>query len=136
MNTKATTMARIVERQFFGGSMRFHILQLARRDKVFGMGLIEELRRHGYRLSPGTVYPLLHGLERDGYLRSSVEIVAGRQRRLYLATSVGKSALRLSRRGIVGLMHELKNGSTKGRRLERHKRESLPGKEKAARTPA
>ena len=38
---------------------------------VFGLGMIEELARHGYRISPGSLYPLLHGLERKGYLRST-----------------------------------------------------------------
>jgi PadR family transcriptional regulator PadR len=53
--------------------IRLHILYHAARAPVFGLGIIEELARHGYKLSPGTLYPLLHGMERKGYLRSAVK---------------------------------------------------------------
>jgi DNA-binding PadR family transcriptional regulator len=62
-------MATQVERDFFGGSIRLHILHHAASGEVFGQGLIDELQHHGYRLSPGTLYPILHALERGGYLR-------------------------------------------------------------------
>ena len=35
--------------------------------------MIDELGRHGYRLSPGTLYPMLHPIERKGYLVSRVQ---------------------------------------------------------------
>lgn len=35
---------------------------------MYGLALIAELRRHGYELSPGTLYPVLHQLEGAGYL--------------------------------------------------------------------
>ena len=54
----------------YSGLIRLHILHHASKEPIFGLGIIEELGRHGYRLSPGTLYPLLHGLEREGYLRS------------------------------------------------------------------
>ena len=118
MNAKADAMARIVERQFFAASIRLHILQQAGRGKVFGVGLIEELRRQGYRLSPGTLYPLLHSLEQNGYLRSSVQIIGGRQCRFYVATSTGNSALHRSRPRIVALMRQLCENDSAGRRLK------------------
>lgn len=107
MKASPDAMARTVEREFFGGSIRLHILHHAGRAPVFGAGLIEELRRHGYRVSPGTLYPILHTLERNGYLKSRVEIVGGKRRRSYVATTVGKSALRLSRPRILELVREL-----------------------------
>jgi PadR family transcriptional regulator len=44
----------------------------AAREALVGFWMIEELRRHGYEMSPGTIYPLLHSLEKKGYL--SVEV--------------------------------------------------------------
>lgn len=55
--------------------------------------MMEELTHHGYRIGPGTLYPLLHGLERSGLLKSSLKIVDGRKRRVYKITSAGKKAL-------------------------------------------
>ncbi len=54
----------------YSGLIRLHILHHASKEPIFGLGIIEELGRHGYRLSAGTLYPLLHGLEREGHLRS------------------------------------------------------------------
>jgi DNA-binding PadR family transcriptional regulator len=69
--------------------------------------MIEELRRHGYRLSAGTLYPLLHGLETRGYL-SSREVRSGRSiRRVYRATPNGRKALALVREKVKELVGEL-----------------------------
>ncbi|HEU5450533.1 MAG TPA: helix-turn-helix transcriptional regulator, partial [Terriglobales bacterium] len=47
----------------YSGLIRLHILHHACHEPIFGLGMIEELARHGYKLSAGTMYPLLHGLE-------------------------------------------------------------------------
>jgi len=91
----------------YSGLIRLHILHHAAKDPIFGLGIIEELARHGYRLSAGTLYPILHGLERDGYLRS-VEKRKGRiGRRLYRATSEGREFLRDARSKVRELFAEL-----------------------------
>jgi DNA-binding PadR family transcriptional regulator len=54
---------------------------------------MEELRRHGYEISPGTLYPMLHGLEKKGYLQSTKERVGKTMRRIYTITSTGEMAL-------------------------------------------
>jgi PadR family transcriptional regulator len=69
--------------------------------------MIEELARHGYRLSPGTLYPLLTGLEQKGLLRSSRRSVQGRFRRVYRATPAGRRALRAAKRRVKELFGEL-----------------------------
>ncbi len=69
--------------------------------------MIEELARHGYRLSPGTLYPLLEGLERKGLLRSSRQFVQGRFRRVYRATPAGRRALRAAKQRVKELFGEL-----------------------------
>ncbi|HHF8367180.1 TPA: helix-turn-helix transcriptional regulator, partial [Escherichia coli] len=57
-------------------------LHHAAEEPVFGLGIIEELRRHGYEMSAGTVYPMLHGLEKKGYLTSRHERTGRRERRV------------------------------------------------------
>jgi hypothetical protein len=57
-------------RQLYSGLIRLHILHHAAKEGIFGLGMIEELARHGYKLSPGTLYPVLHGLEKNGLLCS------------------------------------------------------------------
>jgi PadR family transcriptional regulator, regulatory protein PadR len=95
------------DRDLYSGLIRLHILHHAVREPIFGAGIIEELNRHGYKLSPGTVYPLLHGLERKGYL-DSFEERAGRQiRKFYRATPRGKEALEKAKEKVRELFGEL-----------------------------
>ena len=61
----------IGDRDLYSGLIRLHVLHHAVEEPIFGLGMIEELARHGYRISPGSLYPLLHGLEKKGYLRST-----------------------------------------------------------------
>ena len=89
------------------GFIRLHALHHAAEEEVFGLGMIEELARHGYRLSAGTMYPMLHGMEKKGYLRSKEVLVGGKQRRLYSITSLGRKALTVARKQLKELFHEL-----------------------------
>ncbi len=75
------------------GFIRLHVLHHACQEPIFGLGIIEELARHGHRLSPGTLYPLLHSLEESGYLRSFGGGKGGRSHRVYRATPKGRRAL-------------------------------------------
>ena len=77
------------DQDLYAGLIRLHILHHASREPVFGLWFIEELGRHGYKLSPGTLYPLLHGLERKGYLRSTTARSGKSSRRMYQATPLG-----------------------------------------------
>ncbi len=74
---------------------------------MFGLGMMEELARHGYRISPGSLYPLLAGLEKKGYLRSKEERNGKSLRRVYRATPLGKRALKASKVKVRELFHEL-----------------------------
>jgi PadR family transcriptional regulator len=95
------------DQELYSGLIRIHILYHACEGPIFGLGMIEELRRHGYKLSPGTLYPLLHGLERRGYLRSR-QVRSGRWvRRVYRATSSGRKALVQAREKVNELLGEL-----------------------------
>jgi len=46
----------------YSGLIRPHILHRAAEEPIFGLGMAEELARHGYRISPGTLYSLLHNV--------------------------------------------------------------------------
>ena len=61
-------MANDLIRHFFGGFVRLHILYHAAKEPICGVDMIAELRRHGYHLSPGTLYPILHTLEAGKYV--------------------------------------------------------------------
>ncbi|HZD42210.1 MAG TPA: PadR family transcriptional regulator [Terriglobales bacterium] len=95
------------DQDLYGGLMRLHILHHAAKRPVFGVWFIEELARHGYKLSPGTLYPLLHGLEEKGYLRSTKEREGKRLRRLYQATPLGRKTLVAARQKVSELFGEL-----------------------------
>jgi DNA-binding PadR family transcriptional regulator len=94
-------------RDFFLGFVRIHILYHANIQPIFGTGIMEELARHGYRLSPGTLYPILHGLEKRGYLSRYDEVVDGKVRKYYSATPAGKMALREAKTRIAELVEEV-----------------------------
>ncbi|WP_454864204.1 PadR family transcriptional regulator [Pseudomonas hormoni] len=83
----------MTDKDLYGGLIRLHILHHAAEKPVFGLGIIEELQRHGYELSAGTVYPMLHGLEKKGYLTSRHERTGRRERRVYEITEQGQVAL-------------------------------------------
>lgn len=97
-------------RQIFLGFIRLHILYHARQEPVFGAWLMDELRRHGYAVGPGMLYPTLHALERAGFLASRMDIVEGRRRRLYRTTKAGAQVLREGARGAQALLAEIGQG--------------------------
>ncbi len=99
-------------KEFFLGFVKLHIVYHASREPVFGLELIRELGRHGYNLSPGTLYPTLSKLERDGYLRCERQKVNGKIRKYYTATPLGRKALRDARRKINELVSEVLEGAT------------------------
>jgi len=72
--------------------------------------MIEELGRHGYRISPGSLYPLLHGMEKKGYLRSSERRNGKSLRRIYRATALGRKMLAASKIKVRELLSELMEG--------------------------
>jgi len=100
-------------REFQRGAVRVHILHHAAEDEVHGAWLTKELARHGYEISPGTLYPTLHRLEAEGLLASRQRVVDGRTRRVYRATRAGKRALSQDRKALQELADEVL-GSTNG----------------------
>lgn len=96
-----------VLREFLRGAAQVHVLHHAAEGGVHGAWLSAELRRHGYDISPGTLYPLLHRMERSGLLISHEEVAAGRALRIYTATPAGRDELDLLRVAVAELAGEV-----------------------------
>lgn len=94
-------------RSLYAGLVRLHVLHHAAKEPVYGFAMISELRRHGYELSAGTLYPILHGLERAGLLSSAPNRVGKTERRVYRATRAGKTALSAAKMKVRELFGEL-----------------------------
>jgi PadR family transcriptional regulator, regulatory protein PadR len=96
-------MIRDIELAF----IKIHILYHAGKEEVFGIGLIEELARHGYEIGPGTLYPTLAKMEKDRYLICSSRVVQGKQRKYYRITPDGKALIKTMRKKIEQLYQEV-----------------------------
>jgi PadR family transcriptional regulator, regulatory protein PadR len=91
----------------FSGFVKLHVLHHASQQPVYGLWLIEELAEHGYRVSPGTLYPLLHSLEQSEMLKSHNELYAGKIRRYYKITAVGRRHLKKAKGQMMELIGEI-----------------------------
>ena len=107
------------------GFMRIHVLHHAAEGPIFGLEMMEELRRHGYRVGPGTLYPLLHALENAGLLRARQQLVAGKHRKYYRTTPAGDLLLRRLRERLAELVDEVAegHGAKRGARSRRSPRD-------------
>ncbi|MBE2181174.1 MAG: helix-turn-helix transcriptional regulator [Chthoniobacterales bacterium] len=93
--------------RLLGGFIRLHVLHhAAEKEGVVGNWMIEELRRHGYRLSPGTLYPILHAMEEDGWLKSR-KAPGGGRRRVYRITQAGRRAFSVAQERLGELLQEV-----------------------------
>jgi PadR family transcriptional regulator PadR len=96
-----------VPHDLFLGFVKLHILYHAGREAVYGLWLIEELTEHGYRLSPGTLYPILHALQEEKLLTCETRVVEGKARKYYRLTSAGRKALEEGKKKAQELLEEL-----------------------------
>ncbi len=94
-------------RELLSSFVRLHVLHHAAEGDLHGHWMIEELARNGYKISPGTLYPMQHALERKGYLASRTEPAGRSQRRVYRATPYRVEALRIARERIRELVREV-----------------------------
>jgi PadR family transcriptional regulator PadR len=96
-----------VIRDFFLGFIKIHVLHHAAEHPVYGAWMMEELHEHGYDLSPGTLYPILHGLEGEGLLAVEERVVDGKRRKYYSATEAGREVLLEAKTKIRELTEEV-----------------------------
>ena len=109
-------MSDAITREFLLAFWKIHILHHAEEQGVYGHWMLEELHRHGYRLSPGTLYPLLARMARRGWLRST-EPKGSRTARVYRITPSGSDILKRLRASLAELQHEVaRPGTARSRR--------------------
>ncbi|ERK30209.1 MULTISPECIES: PadR family transcriptional regulator [Clostridium] len=101
-------MQEQILRKFFLGFIQIHILHHAKKEPFYGSWMIEELSEHGYDMSPGTLYPLLHGMESKGLLEKEEKLVDGKIRKYYKSTKLGDEILQEARKKAYELFKEIK----------------------------
>jgi DNA-binding PadR family transcriptional regulator len=89
------------------GFVKVHVLYHATREPIYGAGITAELDQHGYRLSPGTLYPLLHSLEAADFLVREDRVVDGKVRKYYRTTPLGEQAFAQARLKVLELVDEI-----------------------------
>ena len=102
-----------LDRQLFLGFVRTHILFHASEAPICGVEITDELERHGYHLSPGMLYPTLHGLTAARYLRCHSTIKNGRVRKYYRITPHGQRALGEAKKRLRELVKEVLEGDAR-----------------------
>ncbi|PPA70718.1 PadR family transcriptional regulator [Jeotgalibacillus proteolyticus] len=97
-----------VLRKLFLGFIHIHILHHAQEEPIYGTWMVEELREHGYSISSGTLYPILHSMEKDGLLHREDRNVQGKIRKYYRTTETGDKLLIEARLKAYELFKEIK----------------------------
>jgi DNA-binding PadR family transcriptional regulator len=99
--------------------IELHILHHACEGPIYGLWMLEELGRHGYRLSASQVYPRFHRLTRQGLLRQRREVVSGKVRKYYAVTARGRAQWSVQKRRLEELVKEALSDSELRRVLEK-----------------
>lgn len=107
-------MADPVAREFLLAFWKIHILHHADKEGVYGQWMLEELHRHGYRLSPGTLYPMLARMAERGWLRAT-EPARSTDARVYRLTPRGREVLVQVRHALDELRSEVGGSTPKSR---------------------
>ena len=111
-----------VDREFLLAFWKIHILHHAADGRgVYGQWMLEELHHHGYRLSPGTLYPILARMAQRGWLRAA-EPKRSKGARVYRLTRRGHDVLDRLRAALDELYREV--GATPARRRSSRSRTS------------
>lgn len=101
-------MEKKILRKFFNGFIQIHILHHALKEPIYGVWMMDELREHGYDISPGTIYPLLHSMQKNGLLEMEEKNVDGKIRKYYTTTELGQMVLKEARAKAYEMFKEIK----------------------------
>lgn len=101
-------MEERVLRKLFLGFIQIHILHHAKEEPIYGTWMLDELKEHGYSISSGTLYPILHSMEQDGLLLKQNKNVEGKIRKYYTTTPKGNEVLIEARNKAFELFKEIK----------------------------
>ena len=118
------------------GFVKVHLLYHASQGPIYGSGISAELERHGYRLSPGTLYPVLHSLNAANFLEREDHVVGGKVRKYYRTTPLGEQALKEARSKIRELVDEIMDDGRKTRGKRTAKAGTIPKPRKRPATTA
>ncbi|HEX5066582.1 MAG TPA: PadR family transcriptional regulator [Myxococcota bacterium] len=100
-------MRHPVDREIRLALWKLHILHHAMQRPVYGLWLLDELAEHGHHLSPGTLYPALARMEKNGWIARAGDSPHARARRTFCLTVEGRRVLKLLRREVAELYEEL-----------------------------
>ncbi len=100
-------MQEKIMRKLFLGFIQIHILHHAKKEAIYGSWMLEELAEHGYDISPGSLYPILHDMEKGGLLAVSDKVVEGKIRKYYTTTSAGEAVLKEAQKRAYELFKEI-----------------------------
>lgn len=113
---------KAVNREVLLGFWKAHILHHAGEEPIHGQWILNELRRHGYEISPGTLYPLLRRMERLGWLTSRRAPGGIRARKDYRLTTEGRGVLAIIRERLEEMYREVGKGAARRRSGPRGRR--------------
>jgi len=101
-------MQEQIIRKLFLGFIHIHILHHAKKEPFYGSWMIEEFKKHGYEISAGTLYPILHNLQKNGALKVEDKNVDGKIRKYYSITQLGENLLNEAKEKAYELFKEIK----------------------------
>lgn len=111
-------------RELYSGLIRLHLLYHACKEPFSGCTRSQSWGRHGYWLSPGTLYPVLHGMKKRGLLRT-IKPEVSNGRRVYRPTAAGRKALRIVKQRVGELFRELFEDVSGSAQTKRRYREAI-----------
>ncbi|MGB3368376.1 MAG: PadR family transcriptional regulator [Acidaminobacteraceae bacterium] len=95
-------------RKIFLAFIHVHILHHAEKKPIYGSWMMEEIKSHGYEISTGTLFPILHSMKKNGLLEVEDVLVEGRIRKYYSITEAGKVTLDEARGKIDEMSSDIK----------------------------
>lgn len=100
-------MKEQITRKIFNGLIYVHILHHGNVEPFYGSWMIGELQGHGYKISPGTLYPILKSLLEEGLIEKKECNVNGRIRKYYKTTKAGVELLNELKKNLSELFHDV-----------------------------
>ncbi|MBN8418743.1 MAG: helix-turn-helix transcriptional regulator [Verrucomicrobia bacterium] len=95
---------KLINREILLSFWKVHVLHHAAEGEVIGQWMLRELSHHGYEVSPGTLYPLLKRMEKNGWLTSKADTSRGpKAPRSYTITKDGRAVLKIVRKQLKEL---------------------------------
>ena len=94
-------------RKIFNGLIYIHILHHGNEKPFYGTWMMEELKGHGYNVSPGTLYPVLKSMVEEGLIEKEDRNVNGKIRKYYKTTESGKKLLLELKENLKELVHDV-----------------------------